>query len=296
MPLASIADLNGPPEEVAHCIAQAMTLAEMYDEFLQLEQDKPDDGHRKPGIHASELYPCLRKPFYSMTLVEPRRRVSKFWLQRFKVGTAIHKMLQDDFHRMAKRSVKRLAMRCAEKRAEELDADLHFEDEAPVSPAHQALAKHYQLFSSADGVFTFTSRTTGQVVLRVGLEIKTESPDQYEKLKGPKPEHARQAHIYMAALDLPLMWFFYMNKGNQNNTNSHAPYLMVWQPKLWEELEDRMKVVHGYVQRNETPPRNETMVCEFCPWNYHCLPPNLNKNSGQKATTRRETVRGPGVR
>jgi CRISPR/Cas system-associated exonuclease Cas4 (RecB family) len=294
MALASIADLNGDPEEVARCIEQAKTLSAMYDEFLQLEQDVPDDGHRKPGIHASELYPCLRKGFYSLKLVEPRRRVSKFWLQRFKMGTAIHEMLQADFARMAKRSVQRLAMRMAEKRAEELDADLHFEKEVPVSPEHQALAKHYTLYSSADGVFTFTSRTTGQVILRIGLEIKTEAMDGYAGLKGPKPEHVRQGHLYMAALDLPLMWFFYMNKNNQNNTNSQAPYLVVWQPKLWAELEDRIQTIHGYVARNELPPLNETIVCEFCPWNYTCLPPNLNKNNAQRPATRRETVRGPG--
>jgi CRISPR/Cas system-associated exonuclease Cas4 (RecB family) len=295
MPLASIADLNGPPEEVARCIEQAKTLSAMYDEFLQLEQDKPDDGHRKPGVHASELYPCLRKPFYSLTRVEPRRRVSKFWLQRFKVGTAIHQMMQDDFHRMAKRSQKQLAMRLAEARAEELDADMQFADEVKVSPDHQALAKHYQLYSSADGVFTFTSRTPEkQVVLRIGLEIKTESPDQYAQLKGPKPEHVRQAHLYMAALDLPLMWFFYMNKGNQNNTNSNAPYLIVWQPKVWAELEDRIKTVHEYVARNEMPERNETIVCEFCPWNYTCLPSKLNAQSSPKPATRRETIRRPG--
>lgn len=295
MALASIADLNGPPEEVALRVQQATTLAAMYDEFLQLEQDKPDEGHRKPGIHASELYPCLRKGFYSITLVEPRRRISKFWLQRFKVGTAIHSMLQDDFHRMAKRSQKRLAMRLAEARAEELDADLSFEDEAKVSPEHQALAKHYQLYSSADGVFTFTSRTTGEVILRIGLEIKTESPDEYAKLKGPKPEHVRQAHIYMAALDLPLMWFFYMNKGNQNNTNSHAPYLTVWDAKVWAELEDRIQTVHGFVARGELPPQNPTLVCEFCPWNYTCQPPNLHMQNNPKPATRRETVRRPGA-
>jgi CRISPR/Cas system-associated exonuclease Cas4 (RecB family) len=295
MPLASINDLNGPPEEVVRCIEQAKTLSAMYDEFLQLEQDKPDDGHRKPGVHASELYPCLRKPFYSLTLVEPRRRVSKFWLQRFKVGTAVHRMMQDDFHRMAKRSQKRLAMRLASHRAEELDADLHFEDEVPVGPEHQPLAAHYKLYSHADGVFTFTNRTTGQVILRIGLEIKTESPDEYAKLKEPKSDHVRQAHLYMAALDLPLMWFFYMNKGNQNNTNSHAPYLVVWQPKVWAELEGRIKIVHEHVARNELPPRNETIVCEFCPWNYTCAPSSLHMQSGQKPATRRETIRGPGA-
>lgn len=295
MALASIADLNGSPEEVALRIKQAKTLSEMYDDFLLLEQDVPDDGHRKPGIHASELYPCLRKPVYSLGLVEPRRRVSKFWLQRFKVGFVIHSMMQGDFHRMAKRSQKREAMRLAHKQALDLDLDLFFEDEVKVSPEHQALAAHYQMHSSADGIFTFADRNHGEPVLRIGLEIKTESPDEYAKLKEPKPEHLRQAHLYMAALDLPLMWFFYMNKGNQNNTNSEAPYLVVWNPMIWQEVEGRMQIAHEHVKQGTLPERNEGIFCEFCPWNYTCEPPNLFGGQKQRPTSRRETIRRPGT-
>lgn len=295
MPLASIADLNGPPEEVALRIKQAKTLSAMYDDFIALEQDTPDDGKRKPGIHASELYPCLRKGVYSMNLTPPRRRVSKFWLQRFKVGSALHAMMQDDFHRMAKRSQKHEAMRIAQKQADELDLDLFFEDEVQVSPAHQQLAAHYQMHSSADGVFTFADRNHGEVVMRVGLEIKTESPDEYAKLKEPKPEHMRQAHLYMAALDLPLMWFFYMNKGNQNNTNSESPYLVVWDPLIWQEVEGRMQIIHEHVRLKTLPERNEGIFCEFCPWNYTCEPPNLFAAQKQRPTTRRETIRSPGT-
>ncbi len=297
MRLASIGDLNAPPEEVAACIAMAKKLSAMYDDFLLLEQHdvvgQPDN--RPPGIHASELYPCLRKPVYSVMGTEKRKLIPKFWLQRFKVGHALHSVVQNDFHRMAKRSQRELAMRLAEKHAEELNCVVEFQDEVPVSPAHQALAAHYQMYSSADGVFTFINKDTGDVVLRVGLEIKTESPAEYEKLKEPKAEHLRQAHLYMAALDLPLMWFFYMNKGNQNNTNSETPYLVVWQPKLWAELEDRIKTIHDFAARGELPARTETVMCEFCPWNYTCDPPNVLAKAQQgRSPTRRETVRGPG--
>lgn len=298
MRLASIGDLNAPPEEVAACIEMAKKLSAMYDDFLLLEQLEalglPDN--RPPGIHASELYPCLRKPVYSVMGTEKRKFISKFWLQRFKVGHAVHEMMQKDFHRMAKRSQRELAMRLAEKRAEELNCIVEFQDEVPVSPKHQALAAHYQLYSSADGIFTFVSKDTGEVILRVGLEIKTESPDEYAKLKEPKPEHVRQAHLYMAALDLPLMWFFYMNKGNQNNTNSETPYLVVWQPKVWTELEDRIKVVLDFAARGELPARTETVMCEFCPWSHTCDPPNmLAKSQQNKTPNRRETIRRPGA-
>lgn len=295
MRLASIGDLNAPPEEVTACIEMAKKLSVMYDDFLLLEQDEPVDDHRPPGIHASELYPCLRKPVYSIMGTPKRKRISKFWLQRFKVGHAIHGLLQKDFHRLATRSQRELAMRLAARHAEELNCIVEFQDEVPIHPKHQALSAHYQLHSSADGLFTFISKETGEVILRIGLEIKTESPDEYAKLKEPKPEHVRQAHLYMAALDLPLMWFFYMNKGNQNNTNSESPYLMVWQPKVWAELEDRIKTIHEFAARGALPERTEGIYCEFCPWSYTCDPQNVAaKSQQQKPATRRETVRRPG--
>lgn len=295
MPLATIADLNGPPAEVAARIKQATTLSAMYDEFIALEQEVPDDGKRAPGIHASELYPCLRKPVYSLSLVPPRRRVSKFWLQRFKVGHAVHAMVQNDFHRMAKRSQTRAAMRFAAQQAEELDLDMFFQDEVPIHPSLQPLAAHYQIHSSADGIFTFADRQHGEPMLRVGLEIKTESPDEYAKLKAPKPEHMRQAHLYMAVLDLPLMWFFYTNKGNQNNTESKAPYLVVWDPMIWQEVEGRMQIVHEHVRAGTMPERNAGIYCEFCPWSYTCAPPDLHATQRTRPTTRRDIVRAPGT-
>lgn len=292
MALASIADLNGPAEEVSKRIAQARELSAMYDDFIVLEQDRQ---HRAPGIHASELYPCLRKPVYCVTDTEKKPSVSKFWKQRFKVGTAIHGMLQHDFHKMAKRSQRNEAMRVASAFAEKMDCYFEFEDEVPVSPKHQKIAEFYKLYSSADGIFTFKDKATHEVVLRVGLEIKTEAPDGYEKLKEPKFEHVRQAHVYMGVLDLPLMWFFYMNKGNQNNTPSSSPFLMVWQPKVWAELEDRFRTILDFAAKGELPERTETIVCEFCPWSYTCQPNNMMKAMQQKPASRRESIRKPGV-
>ncbi len=290
MSLVSIADLNKPIEVLTPYIEMAKKLSAVYDDFVLLEQDGHD---REPGIHASELYPCLRKPVYSLMGVPRKPMVSKFWKQRFKVGKATHKMVQDDFHALAKRSQKGHAMRVAAALAQEMDCTVEFEDEAPVSPKHQPLAAHYQIFSSADGVFVFRTKATGEVVLRVGLEIKTESPAEYEKLKEPKKEHVRQAHLYMANLDLPLMWFFYINKGNQNNTPSTSPWLITWQPQVWEEIEARMQTVHGFVARGEHPERNEGVYCEFCPWKYTCQPSNMTQS--QRPPSRKEDIRRPGA-
>jgi hypothetical protein len=285
MPLASIADLNGPEDEIIRRVNQAKRLSAMYDEFVV---EDTDDKYRPPGIHASELYPCMRKSVYSLLDYPKNGRVPKFWKQKFKVGHALHKMMQDDFHKMAKHMAKQDALGLAREFAEKEGLVMEFQDEVPCGPEHQALAAHYNIQSSADGVFTFRERTTGLVVLRIGLEIKSEAPDGFKDLKAPKSEHVRQVHLYMACLDLPLMWFFYLNKGNNNNTNSEAPWLIHFQPAVWREVEARIQEVHGFAARNELPERVETIICEFCPWAHVCQPRALlNAQKAQKPLTLR---------
>lgn len=289
MPLARIGDLNGPPDEVAFRIEQAKKLSDLYDEFIAFDQE--DSHERPPGIHASELYPCLRKAVYSCMGTPKRNNVSKFWKQRFKVGSAIHEMLQKDFHKMAKQEAVGAAKTFAAHVAEKMGCRLEFQDEVPVSPKHQAIAAHYQLYSHCDGVFSFFDLETDECVLRIGLEIKSKSADEYAKLKIPESQHVRQGHIYMASLDLPLMWFVYMNKSNQNNTDSKAPWLMVWQPEIWAEVEQRCRRILTLAENNDLPPREETVICQFCPWAYTCQPPSIHNDSFQHR--RPAVLRGP---
>lgn len=274
MPLVTIADLNGPPEEVQECVAIAKELSLLYDYLANTDEDGKT---RAPGIHASELYPCIRRAVYSLLAVERKPRVSKFWRQRFKVGHAIHGMVQADFHELSRRSLLENAWRQAERVAKAHDYIIEFEDEVKVAPELQALAEYYNIHSSCDGVFCFYHRTTGELKLRVGLEIKTEAPDGYEKLRAPKDEHVRQTHLYMACLDVPLMWFFYMNKGNQNNTASTSPYLIAFKTEIWLEIEGRCKEAIAFAKDNALPDRAEGIWCEFCPWSYTCQPDNSKK-------------------
>lgn len=291
MALASISDLNGSADEISRRIEQAKQLSTKYDAFIDTEQDGHD---RAAGIHASELYPCLRKAVYSILDAPRQPYVAKFWKQRFKMGKQIHLMMQDDFHRMAKATQTAEAHTRAQAMADEMDCIMEFDAEVEVHPDKQELARYYQLHSACDGIFTFRDRTTGLVVLRVGLEIKSEAPAGYEALKKPKDEHVRQAHIYMAALDLPLMWFFYMNKGNQNNTNSMAPWLVVFQPEIWKEIEDRCRTALDFSARGELPERVEGIFCQFCAWSYECKPPTQGREQ-KPHSFERETIRRPGA-
>lgn len=266
MPLARISDLNGPKEEVADLIDKATTLSQLYDDSI--ESDVERDHYRAPGIHASEISKCKRRMVYNI-LDTPKNKVgiTKKWRQRFQMGKLIHLMIQNDFHRMAVRS----------------NGLIQFDSEVPIHPKFQAIAAELNLHSSCDGVFTFRDHLLGPATLRVGVEIKTESPDQFEDLKAPRPEHIEQAHIYMKALDLPLFYFMYFNKGNQNNTSSIGPYLIQFNQTLWAKLEARCRLVLKMAADREVPDREEGIHCQFCPYSAVCQPPFLSKKSGGAA-------------
>jgi hypothetical protein len=198
-------------------------------------------------------------------------------------------MLQRDFHKMAKQEAIGQAKTFAAHIAEKMGCRMEFQDEVPVSPKHQAIAAHYSLYSHCDGIFSFFDLQSDECVLRVGLEAKSKSAPEYEKLKIPEHQHIRQGHIYMATLDLPLMWFMYMNKSNQNNTNSKAPWLVVWQPEIWAEVEERCRRVLTLAANSDLPAREESVLCQFCPWAYTCGP-SLKDDSREQRPPR---MRGP---
>lgn len=258
MPLAAISDLGGPDFEALFSRARGLSAA--YDTFVENE----DGGRssRAPGIHASELS-CPRRVFYTMTSTEKKGKLRKFWRQRFTVGKYLHKMIQDDFENMARDS----------------RGLMEFQPEVPIAPKYQGIAEELQLQSSCDGVFTFRDHPYGPAVMRMGLEIKTEAPDGYEKLTKPKEDHLRQAHLYMRALDLPLMYFFYMNKANHNNTTSDPPYLVVYDHNIWAGMEKECRERLSEVASGVLPAAKDGMHCEFCPYSWTCNPPFLAKRA-----------------
>lgn len=232
------------------------TLSARYDDFLRTPLEVTD---RAPGIHASEVSGCPRRMVYSLSGTKRVDRSPLVWKKRFKVGHALHSMLQTDFHNLA----------------DNCD-DIFFEEEIPINSSTSDVAKQWDINSRADGVFTFIEK--GSPVLRVLLEIKTKSPDEFSKLKEPDEEHVEQAHVYMASLDLPVTWFLYWNKGNQNYTGTDLkPFLYKFDQKIWSRLEERFAQAHMHVAEGTLPAREESILCEICSFSHTCKPKYLQK-------------------
>lgn len=261
MPLLTLKDLlEGDPAEVETLIARTAGISDMYETFEA--EDQEDNHYRAPGIHASEVSGCDRRMVYTMRGEPKTSKTRPIWKRRFKVGHAIHDMFQRDFERMSQKS----------------GLVISFEREVRINPKLQLLAATWDIHSSCDGVFVIRETWDGPAIARCILEIKTEAPDSYEKLKEPKLAHVEQAHVYMACLDIPLTWFLYFNKGNQNFTPATNPNFFIrYNPEVWKNLESRFEVGHTHLHLNTLPDRQESILCEFCSYPDSCKPAYLNR-------------------
>jgi CRISPR/Cas system-associated exonuclease Cas4 (RecB family) len=272
MPLLTIDDmLGGNPVEVADLLKQASSLSQQFDEYLR--GSSRGEEHRAPGIHASEVTGCERRIVYSL-LDYPRSGGStdNVWRKRFMMGTAVHEMLQKEMHKWAVRT----------------GHVITFEDEIAISPRLQQMAVKWNIYSHCDGRFTVRNTWDGPAIYRSLLEIKTMSPAEFKDLKAPKEEHIGQAHVYMACLDVPMIWLLYWNKGNQNTTGTDNPnFLIKFNPRKWKELEARFERVHQAAALERLPDREESIRCEFCAFSQHCQPSILDKVWGAPAQPRK---------
>lgn len=271
--VASLIGIKDLESALAPNMAEIENLIAAYDRHLIQEENNT----RKPGIHASEISRCYRQAVYTMRGEEKKQEGNAQerirWKRTFELGHAIHGMLQTHFKTMAEGS----------------GLKLQFAAEVPIHPNKQELAAKWNIHSSCDGVFTFQYRdpTTWNYVpyIRMGLEIKSSNANQFEKLQEPKPEHIEQTCVYMAVLDLPVMWILYFNKDNQNITPSTAPWLVKFDPKLWARLESRFAKWHEHLAAGTLPDPMPGIHCNFCPYAWTCLPKKSSYRFSGKPTS-----------
>ena len=276
MKLTTIADLQ-TVQDIRPYLDLVQGLGDHYLRFIEQDLEGYEytvsagaERDRKPGIHASEISGCARRLVYGISGIERKpdpKATDVNMRMRFRIGTAVHAMLQDDLIRMCKSG--------PYTGPDGTQYTLTFEPETRITSETPGPAADYGVESSSDGVFTFWLGSLP--VLRLLLEIKTSSKDEYDKLTQPKPEHTEQTHLYMACLDIPLTWLWYYNKSNSNFTKPYPPFLFRFSEKLWSGLEARFVLNTHRAERNELPPRTESIACRWCPFGYTCGPTILQK-------------------
>ena len=259
MKIVTIDDyMSSSPSDQAAAFKAAMGISETYETWKDHNPEKRD---RAPGIHASELSGCVRRMVYCVNDTPAVSTVNRMWRNRFMMGHAVHDMLQRDFHRWARGTGLRV----------------QFLDEVRIAPGKQHLADLFNIHSSCDGVFSLRDNQDHEW-LRVLLEIKSISDADFAVLREPKLEHIEQAHLYMACLNVPFIWFLYWNKNNQAYTGSHMPgFCIPFDPSVWDGLEQRINQVFHHVGAKTLPDRTEGAICMFCAWAETCRPPSRYK-------------------
>lgn len=236
-------------------------------------------GGRAAGVHASELHGCLRKLVYAAR-GEPRQDGNRDvnMQRRFDIGTMTHELIQYELRQM-----------CMWLKEHSPDGypPIYFDAEVGIYPGLGGAAQQYNMHSSCDGLFTFC--VSNQPYLRVGLEIKTSSYLEFDKLKQPKDEHRWQTCMYQKSLDVPLMWVLYYNKSNSNMTPSEAPWLFQFNEPLWNDtLEPRIVSAYQMAQAGQLPAREEGRPCGWCPFAHSCNPNCLQNKEAQGGNSARE--------
>jgi len=230
----------------------------LYDKGLrEQEASKPA---RLPGVHASEVASCVRKVRFTLngaSKVGPPSLKNVDLKKRFALGHAIHDMVQSALKVGAK------------------TGNISFEEE--VELADTSLGKELNLRSKADGVFTFHN-DEGAPIARIGLEIKTEDHDAWKKITEPKEEHLDQATVYMAALDLPLMYFAYVSKSSGEWTPFKVPFTYVFEHGRWDKLRQRILQANAETNPYSLPGAAKSGTCMACSYRHLC------RDSGSPAT------------
>ena len=290
--LLRIADLASLTDEGRETIiGQVGKLRELYIEHTKNSHLGADycvqcgsDADRAQGIHASEISDCLRMTAYSLTgtLRRPNPNIGDL-RRRFQIGHAVHAMMQNDFLAIAKLSRGRIL----------------FTPEVPVDQSLGGVAEQWELASTSDGEFTLVDGR-GAPYARIGLEIKSASHGEFDKLRKPKPEHIEQCTVYQAGRDVPITWLLYYNKSNSNVSAVTEAFVREFDASLWRKLEKQFQVVHQHRAKRTLPARQEGFHCRTCSFAWICKPGCLPKPRGAKRSnllvfpTRRPKARAAG--
>lgn len=246
------------------------------------------ESEREMGIHASEVSGCHRRLVYGIGTERRPDPVSTDinMRMRFRLGQAVHAMLQDEFQRM-----------CATGPLVgpgNIPFTLTFEAETHIAPHLGGAASDHGIHSSTDGIFTFWYLS--EPIIRILLEIKTKSGPEFDKLKTPAVDHIEQSHVYMGTLNVPMTWLLYYNKSNSNFTDPEPPFLFRFNDKLWSDLEMRFLRSNHMAETNNLPPRTEGIHCRWCPFAYTCNPEFLTRFSSAPPVSSSVASRRLGVR
>jgi CRISPR/Cas system-associated exonuclease Cas4 (RecB family) len=302
----TIADYEALPPAYREDLLKAIRAKDRLDEFLQTRlRTKPPQfdpywtpcpkcsSGEHPGyilkeppkqrdnsdIHPSQIDKCLRYSYYvcSGYAEDIEKRNDARGERIFDLGHAWHEVMQKWYGRQG-------AWCSPEHYHDEVpfDPDAVLFDGTPATP----VANHFWLKGSVDAIVSRYEipfvNGLGPVAIRLVHEYKTMKTSEYEKLTRPKPEHKKQATIYSAVFNVPIVVYFYLNKDNSQMADFPVPF----DYSIWADITKQCQTIQYYVNDGAPPSWEATSAvlnpreCESCGLRKVCQPP-LKQLSGR---------------
>jgi len=248
---------------------QVIPRIDSYLEDMNLEDDNRElhcfsasDLGDRTGRSLCGHYPmgCNRLLYYRYIGEQPERNFPPRLLRIFHTGTKIHEQLQGYLNEIARRSE---------------GADV-FCDEVHVCPENSKVANDLEINSTTDGLWEIN---VPKLQIRFLLEIKSIKAELFQHISSkPNPENVVQTNVYMGCADVPLANILYYCK----NDSVMAEFPIVFDPKIWQAIVDKINFVRECAVNDEPPPRETGFHCKQCRYKHICKPP---KTGGKRAAS-----------
>lgn len=268
-------DLNTPKKIEPHWVACKNCEAGVckkcnkeYPGWYWYEQHLRDNS----DIHPSQIDRCLKYLVLCCTGYADfhEERVNPTLRKIFDLGSAWHSVMQGYGAKGAWGDPKDYLPEAP------IDPDGLTFDGTPILP----IAAENWIKGSADALVTnyvVVTPSLGQVRIRLIHEYKTINSNGYTKLTRPLAKHKRQATIYSAVYDAPIVVYIYTNKDDCKT----ADFPVAFDYSIWNEIVARVRTVQSYTNSGQPIPWEQTSAvlhpseCVECGLLKVCQPPNL---------------------
>lgn len=205
---------------------------------------------RYPGIHPSQINnDCMLRLYNDVVGIEGQQRHEARMQLVFDLGHAVHAMFQSYGLKGA--------------------WGPYYIPEAPINGELQQLAEMLMIEGHADADTIITVDIEGSpVIYEVGVvhEYKTINTHGFSKLTRPKPEHLRQALIYSACLNRPVVAYLYFDKNDSNLVD----FPVEFNPELWRIISAKIQMMVDFYKRGVAPQGDPGYHCQECPYVNSC--------------------------
>ncbi len=205
---------------------------------------------RYPGFHPSQVdSDCMLKLYNDIVGIEGTQKHEPRVQLLFDLGHAVHSMFQSYGLKGAWGKI--------------------YKPEAPISSDLQELANELLIEGSADAdTIMEVDIPESPYLYEVGVvhEYKTINSKNFAKLTRPKSEHLRQALIYSACLNRPVVGYLYMNKDDSNLQD----FPVEFSPTLWATVSAKIQMMADFYRRGVAPAGDPGYHCQECPYVNTC--------------------------